>query len=481
MSVPRTSNSLRTWSRPFRQPTLSPPTYCISTHARVSDHRSPHIRNYKAVPSQTTRSFQTSTSRYAARSPAVRRAQDRAQAQRSRPVYSSDAMWTLPAHGDQAARLRYLNANGPLVWMQALSEGFLDKNIAQKTFMEIARKLLDRAYKQPPSGAAIQEISPDVDLVFQIGYIVSAGDPTFKEWVLASSTRAGARIPTLMTASRYLRQTGDVAPVRTPVLENVETLALHDRDPRAMVVHARVLGRRGRYTEATALIEQVMRTIRPSKTPESGDGGFAMANIEAPWAVYAWLKEKTGDLAGREEVVRVAARKYLDPKALVEYAAICMRRGDLKTYEECMSQAATAGNADACRKLANFYYLTSLGRYPRRGTKETVSSAEATTPAEEDKPRGLWSSITALFGPQSHKEYRKLALEWYELAFSHGNLAAALILSVILREDGSASRGLHFLQQIEKSPELGPLAQKIKSGWDGQRYAVDIPAEMLDV
>lgn len=315
-----------------------------------------------------------------------------------------------------------------------------------------------------------------------------------------------------MSAARYLRSLRDnTAPVRTPTLEKIEHLAYQDRDPRAMTLHAKILGLRKRYPEALSLIEQVMALIYPSKIPVAKDGGFAMARIEPPWHVYAWLKEKaqaqanaitkTGKaaaaVAGAEagagdDLLRSAALDYNDPESLVQYATVRMQAGDLAMYEDCMRRAATAGNAEACRRLANFYYLTSLGRYPRRGVREAEATAmapveAATSLSSQARERNncnrgkFFALLSSVFGPQPRAEYRKLATEWYELAFSHGNEQAALVLAVLLREDGSASRGLQLLEQIEGSPSLGSQVRRIKAQWDDRDREVGIPAELLDV
>lgn len=308
-----------------------------------------------------------------------------------------------------------------------------------------------------------------------------------------------------MSAARYLNSLGNSAPVRTPTLEKIEHLALHDRDPRAMTLHAKILGLRKRYSDALRLIEQVMALIYPSKVPVAKDGGFSMARIEPPWRVYAWLKEKAQEQANpttktgeaeagagpqTNDLLRSAALDYQDPKSLVQYATVRIQAGDLAMYEDCMSRAATAGNAEACRRLANFYYLTSLGRYPRRGVREDTASVEAGTKpissassqTSEPSNRGKFSALlSSVFGPQPRAEYRKLAIEWYELAFSHGSERAAVVLAVLLREDGSAARGLQLLEQIEGSPSLGPLVRRIKAQWDEQDQEGGVPPELLDV
>ncbi|RHZ59569.1 hypothetical protein CDV55_106216 [Aspergillus turcosus] len=510
MSLARPSNALRRWPCLYDKPLLSLTTSYIPNNTRVSDHRTTRTTKRRTTSLQTTRPFHCTASCYAARSPAARRAQ--AQTQRLRPAYSSDGLFNVPAHGDLTARLKYIDEKGPMLWMSALAEGLLDDKVTKKTFLDIAKRLLETAHRELPSADAIQKISSahiDPDLIFQIGYTVSGGNPSFREWLLASTTHAGARVPLLMSAARYIRSLRDnTAPVRTPTLEKIERLAYHDRDPRAMTLHAKILGLRKRYPEALALIEQVMALIYPSKVPVAKDGGFAMAKIEPPWRVYAWLKEKAqanattkrggtpaAAAAGAEagdDLLRSAALDYNDPESLVQYATARLQAGDLAMYEDCMSRAATAGNAEACRRLANFYYLTSLGRYPRRGVREDEAEATgpveaATSPSSQTKEpsnsnRGTFSALLSrVFGPQPRAAYRKLATEWYELAFSHGNEQAALVLAVLLREDGSASRGLQLLEQIEGSPSLGPLVKRIKAQWDDLNQEVGIPAELLNV
>jgi hypothetical protein len=43
--------------------------------------------------------------------------------------------------------------------MSALVEGVLDDKVTKKTFLDIAKKLLETAHSEPPSADAIQQIS----------------------------------------------------------------------------------------------------------------------------------------------------------------------------------------------------------------------------------------------------------------------------------------------------------------------------------
>ncbi|THC94101.1 hypothetical protein EYZ11_006430 [Aspergillus tanneri] len=322
----------------------------------------------------------------------------------------------------------------------------------------------------------------NVDLVFQVGHIVSVGDTRFKEWLYSSAALAGARVAVLIAASRSVKNANGAPPAGTPILEQVESLALRERDPRAMIIHATVLGRRERYGEAIALMDQVMQTIYPTKTAPAADSSLLIGDIEPPWKVYAWLKEKIGNVTDLDDILRTAALEYQDPEALVKYAFVMMQQGDLEKYEEYMSKAATAGNAKACWKLANFYYLTSQGRYPRRGVKTSDSAADAERANNASEGRGILSAFfSSLFGAQPHHEYRGLAMEWYELAARHGSPEAALAISLLLREEGNTELSAQFFQVAVASQKLTSLIRPFRLNWENENYSPKMPTELMEV
>lgn len=156
MSLARTPNALRKWPCLYDNP-ISLSTSYIRNNTRFSDNRAPGTIKHKTPSPQTTRPFHCTASCYAARSPAARRAQ--AQTQRLRPVYSSDGLFNLPAHGDLTARLKYLDEKGPLLWMSALAEGLLDDKVTKNTFLDIAKRLLETAHRELPSADAIRGLS----------------------------------------------------------------------------------------------------------------------------------------------------------------------------------------------------------------------------------------------------------------------------------------------------------------------------------
>lgn len=286
-------------------------------------------------------------------------------------------------------------------------------------------------------------------------------------WTLAATASAGGFLAVLHVAAEHLRRVPTAG--RTPILDRIEQWATtsEDPDPRVTIIYAQILGRRGQYQEAIAVMKKLMERIYPTKLQPPILEDISMnGNLEPPWKVYAWLTEKVGDRAATDETLKMAALEYQDPEALVTYAHVMQTEGNFEMYEECMNKAATSGNPDACRKLANFYYLTHHGRFPRR---------------EDQNTTGIRSRIVSIFNQSRTKDdYRKLAMDWYELSFNHGSKKAALLLSMLLREDGFDDLGREFLSLAAAEEKLHPLTKKLAENWDNKDYNVKIPMTLLD-
>ncbi|KAL5359016.1 hypothetical protein BJX96DRAFT_164151 [Aspergillus floccosus] len=381
----------------------------------------------------------------------------------------------------------------------------MSTTVSKETFLSIAKQLLENAHRQAPSAAAVQSISNDVDLVFKISHFISPGNPSLREWALSACTLAGARVPSLITAARYLSTTSPKSALpQTKLLQQVETLALRDRDPRAMLLHAKALARRGQHPAALSLLEDVLSTISPTRRRPLPDEEFMLPGITSPWQTYLSIKAETGmlDDAERDRVLRGGADDYHDPAALTQYARLRLRRaGDRAAYEEYMSMAAMAGHADACRRLANFYYLTSARRFPRRGAKiTTVSAPDAEGVAEvEAEDQGLLARwLPRFYAPKPHAEYRTLALDWYHLAASHASTAptakgdvlskTALAVAVIVREQGIVAgradrldQAFQWLQRVGDVPAVASFVRQLKLKWDDEGFLPAVPEEVVDV
>lgn len=277
---------------------------------------------------------------------------------------------------------------------------------------------------------------------------------------------------------------GSKIPAKSAIFDKIEELAYKHHDPRAMLIQATLLGHKKRYDDALALTESVMSMIRPSATPPAPSRTMSLPGVKSPWSIYIWLKREAGAPESEVlEILKTGALEYQDPSALVTYAEHMMtQNNDLDKYEEYIAKAATSGHKAACRKLANYYYLTSQGRFPRRGTHSTdpegdLARANATT------SRGkLGAFLSSLFGPQPYHEYRGLAIEWYELAFRHGCPRAALALAILMRQNGDDRELVEQVFQFAvSSKELGGVVRSFRVNWEREDFEPTVPEEVLDV
>lgn len=321
-------------------------------------------------------------------------------------------------------------------------------------------------------------VTIDPDITFNIGQVVSIGDPRFREWVVTACTLAEARFATIISATRMLDK-ATTAPKPSIALNKIEYLALQVRDPVSMTLHARVLILREQYNEALAMIEEVMRIIRPVTTSRiSQDKHFPLDM--APWNVYEEANRKIGNDAAADKAVETAARDYQDPQALYRLAGSYMKDGDLENYEACMSKAASTGNADACRKLANFYYLTCLGHYPRRGENATEQKQRQQEQQQQKQQKKSW--ISYFFGRMlSPDDYLNLAREWYELACTNGSHDAALTMSLLLRLDGKFDLGKQYLEMAAQKPGLASAIRGYRVNWNNTELTMNVDLKRLDV
>ncbi|KAL1886486.1 hypothetical protein Plec18167_000417 [Paecilomyces lecythidis] len=336
-------------------------------------------------------------------------------------------------------------------------------DISAETYIYISKRIVEESFSGPPSAIAVRRISK-VAATFPAH---SRPQNALTRWVISATALAGGYLAILHVAAEHLKRVPTAG--RTPILDRIEqwATASEDPDPRVSILYAQILGRRGQYREAIAIMEKLMQRIYPTKLRPSMMEDITMnGNLEPPWQLYAWLTEKAGERATTDETLKIAALEYQDPSALVTYAHVMQTQGDLEMYEECMNKAATAGDSEACRKLANFYYLTHHGRFPRR---------------EDQNTSGMRNRIVSLFKQSRTKDdYRKLAMDWYELSFNHGSKKAALLLSMLLREDGFSDLGREFLSYAAAEDKLLPLTRKLTDNWDNKDYNVKIPIQLLD-
>lgn len=356
--------------------------------------------------------------------------------------------------------------------------------------------------------SSIRDTAEDIDLdtILEIGHVIAGENVQAARWVLASCLRAGSLVALLIAAARTLNGCHDGGnvynattvrelPSKT-LLSRIAVIAQsknepHNSDPRVKLLYAKYLGLRGQYEQGIALVQEVLQLIEPSRVYRKPT--LTINNsIEPPWQLLAWLKrelrktqikKKNGgrgdrkgdadDVLSQEEVdaLRLGAVEYQDPISLVHYARYMGEESGINDYETYMGQAAAAGNKDACRKLANFYYLISVGQYPQLETRDAKSTklrttAETTTEdidvKEAESAKGALSTLLSYFGPRPRHEYRALAMEWYRVALAQGCFGSGLHLSLLHGQDGNHEAAGAVFQEVEKhADQMQDSAQKL--------------------
>lgn len=329
-------------------------------------------------------------------------------------------------------------------------------------------------------------------MVYRIGYVISKFHPPLFDWLLAACTRAGSKSAILTAAARFLKMSASLDTLDVSILRDVKRFARVDKDPRAIVLYAMVLSRQERETEALALLRPVLeQRIFPSKEAPPWETDILLRGaILPPWKVFMHSAQVIGNFGAMKKAQRIAALEYRDPEALVPYAyGLLEANNDFDQYEQLMCEAATAGNASACLRLGNFYYLMSLNLHPIT-LKDLDADPDAEQPfmgiaaaAEErfleerakpneekqEKPsvRAAFSSFwTSLFGtPRSKSEYRDLARDWYILAHTHGNQKASLLAARLAQQEGQVGMALDLLAEAEKSKAFAVPVRKLRHAW----------------
>ncbi|PLB37887.1 uncharacterized protein BDW47DRAFT_131763 [Aspergillus candidus] len=423
----------------------------------------------------------------------------------SRPAHAVRAPTTRRKNGPGSKSLlrrspfeserEYLKLHGTNLWTQARVDRILERTLPKERFFNVAERLFQAAEGSEfqVNAAAIQDIGLDTNQTFHIGNIVGPKKGPFPAWHLASCAAAGASHAIYaMCLSTTTSQ--PLPPSLKYTMQNVrkqlDTLATQARDPRAMIVRAYLLAHNNQHQEARAQFDEALPRMKPNHRVVPLPNGThlpPMPQLKTPWPLYASLLDKTDPdpATAREHFLTSIARDYHDPAALVVHAASFLRHDppDFDAYEEAMSQAASAGNAEACRRLACFYYSTYQGTYPPRGhdsalvpEKDSDSSNNNNNSSSSDWLTKLKTFIQSVRGPLPRSKFRPLAIEWFELAALQGDAKAALSLAVLVREDGDAERGMELLLQ---SGDVSGFARSLRLNWEREDYRPGIPGELL--
>ncbi|OKL59103.1 hypothetical protein UA08_05899 [Talaromyces atroroseus] len=351
--------------------------------------------------------------------------------------------------------------------------GALNPKLGPQKFLEIGRKLLHEALYSSATEQAVNNICPgDPDSVFDVGngiYCANQWAAQFGAWVYKATARAGAMIPLAYVIVRQLDKTG--GNLRSVETERMIKIAREKRHPLALRMWAEILWSSNRADEALEILTELVKITYPSNMPESQRDDITLQeSLKPPWQLVAEIYNSQGKFAEADEMMKLGALTYRDPKALVAYAYLRKEEEDWEAYEQCLVVAATTNDGEACFRLANYYYNIFKGNIPSRDELNA-------------KKNPLAAPIYRLFGQSRPKEYfRAMAMDWYELAIMHAHAPAIRNFSILLREDGDLIQALSILSRLEEQkPEMwnSPNIVKLRDNFADLSFRPELPPSWI--
>ncbi|PWY91569.1 hypothetical protein BO94DRAFT_397346 [Aspergillus sclerotioniger CBS 115572] len=448
-----------------------------------------HLIRHPRPTSGKVQSFHTTISKNAARSPIARNTQSR----RVRSPMSEEGIFQRIVDGNLPQSLQRLEANAEYhyeKWKETygFSGSYERGKVSLQVYKRVAKTLLQTAYSEPPSARAIRNISTDVDTIWNISKcLFDPANDAIYFWLVSACALAGSPTPSLLVANVYLSMLNqNEYPLRTQILDQVETMALRNHEPRAMLLQSRVLIKRGEYKDAMALMDHLMTVIYPANRVEGAETPLTFQKWTPLPDVYTKLQQKLKEQGidwglSEEESLRLFAVDYQIPAHLPAYASMMFRKGDLEAYERYMNQAATAGVSGACHSLGSFYYLTARGRFPRRGDVGFVQPADGILDAEP-----CWESSWSQYlqGVHSYKHYDRLARQWFELGMAGKDDRSSLILALLHRRAGNFGTAQKCYESLKHSPRQAVdrlTADELALCWTNPYHIIEVPECLLQV
>ncbi|OAX80084.1 hypothetical protein ACJ72_05587 [Emergomyces africanus] len=253
---------------------------------------------------------------------------------------------------------------------------------------------------------------------------------------------------------------------RTVLMDYLEEFAQrHLLD--AMVLYGRILHERhGRTEEALTIWQKAMEISVPHQAHagETDEDPYSVLGIPQAWEMYAAVTGVKGDSEGTRAAVATGAFLLDHPVAFQYLAKIVGNEGQLDKYEEYMTKAAMDCNAEACHDLGSFYLEL---HYDGKGRDKSPKPSKG----EDVSPKDL---IAAKY---TNSELRHKSMDWLEIASAGGWGPSALIMACLLREEGNAHKGLHYLNIAENDEKSASKAKDIRHIYLGKSFELNIERE----
>lgn len=349
----------------------------------------------------------------------------------------------------------------------------LDPKITPKIFLEIGRRLIDQAYNAPPTADALKSVwKGDVARVYEVAYAIYSNGP-WERQVLAWATEATADaglVHTLGLAVGSQMKEGVVLDASREI-ELIKKIAYETDDPRALNIWAEVARRWGQTEEALTIYQHLNKMVYPSERAPRYNEDLTFNNIyKPPWKALFDIYHEAERLDESEQMLKVGALIYRDPQALVTYAYFKKKKGDWESYEQCLAAAAMSGHGEACLRLGNYYYRIFKGEIPSRDQRM----------AEKYPWRARVSRVLTYFARK--KDWRRLSVNWYEMASAYGEAEGTRNFAVLMREDGHPN-AQELLNRLRSEPRLwnNKNVIKLREQWDNPKFKPTLPPSWLEL
>jgi TPR repeat protein len=308
-------------------------------------------------------------------------------------------------------------------------------------------------------------------------------------WAASACARAKSRRALVTSVLHYIHAPTVDIHQNTESIAQVKDIAMRDEFPPAIMVYVQILIWRGDYAAAIDLLEdKILPYITPTRVePNLYEDLTFLGMIDSPIRMYSLAIAGTHGVEGVKAAMRYAAMEYHDPVSLSELAILHLETSDWDTYEQYMGMAAMSGNGPACLYLANFYYRISQGEIPTRADRKADEIARIS----EKSPFLSWmNSFVTWFdskvNPQlTREDYRKHAMDWYELAFELGENGAGLIMAMLLRQDGLLDVGRAVYDAAAEKGLPANVPRKglveLEDRWNDMSFEPGLPPKLMGI
>lgn len=361
----------------------------------------------------------------------------------------------------------------------ARKAGVIDAKLGKQTYLEIGRRLIYQSYHERPTAEAVKTIYPgDPKRVADVGlsiFLTGPWDGQVLGWTNAATKEVGVVWSLLITVRDQLKKSGGIPPMSKDI-SLLKKIAYEKDDPVALRAWADIAWRSGRKEEALEILRHLAEITYPSHmAPRYHEDITFRGTYKAPWEALAEIYNHEKKFDESDKMMEIGALIYRSPSALLGYAYLKKEKGDWEAYEQCMVTVALStddsATAEACYRLANYYYLIHKGDIPSRDEL-----------AAQRNPVG--ATFSKLLGlSRSKQDWRKLAMDWYEAGSVCRYAPAMRNFAVLLREDRDYEAAAMVMERLKEHKDLWESRniRKLRDSFKDPSFQPALPASWLEL